>query len=54
VLDHQVMLKRLLLVQDCHLSAGALTSTITQYTNEDAQDAVGGALTSEFTYNDAG
>jgi hypothetical protein len=36
------------------LSAGVLTSTITQYTNEDAQDAVGGALTSEFTYNDAG
>jgi hypothetical protein len=36
------------------LSGGALTSTITQYTNEDAQDAVGGALTAEFTYNDAG
>ena len=36
------------------LSGGTLTSTITQYTNEDAQDAVGGALTSEFTYNDAG
>ncbi|MBP6912351.1 MAG: hypothetical protein KBB86_00260, partial [Candidatus Pacebacteria bacterium] len=36
------------------LAGGALTSTITQYTNEDAQDAVGGALTSEFTYNDGG
>jgi hypothetical protein len=34
------------------LSGGVLTSTITQYTNEDAQDAVGSALTSEFTYND--
>lgn len=40
------------------LAAGALTSTITQYTNEMAQDAVGGILTDtgtiDFTYNDAG
>lgn len=35
-----------------------ISSTITQYTNEDAQDAVGGILvdgtTVDFTYNDAG
>jgi fibronectin-binding autotransporter adhesin len=36
------------------LSGGILSSTITQYTTEDAQDAVGGILPSEFTYNDAG
>ena len=36
------------------LSGGALTSTITQYTDENAQDAVGTILPSEFTYNDAG
>ncbi len=36
------------------LSAGTLSSTITQYTDEMAQDSVGGALSSEFTYNDAG
>ncbi len=39
------------------LSGGSLSSTITQYTNEDAQDAVGGILTNTatitFTYSDA-
>jgi hypothetical protein len=38
------------------LAAGALTSTITQYTDELAEDAVGGILTDtatiDFTYND--
>lgn len=39
------------------LSAGALTATVTAYTNENAQDAVGGMLTDtttvDLTYNDA-
>lgn len=35
-------------------SGGNLVSTVTQYTDENAQDAVGGILSSEFTYNDAG
>lgn len=40
------------------LAAGALTSTITQYTDEMAEDAVGGTLTDtntiDLTYDDAG
>lgn len=32
---------------------GVITSTITQYTGEMAQDAVGGILSAEFTYDDA-